>query len=60
MILLPKVWIKHMQQLPESGMGYHKVQVYVKGNRVFDRIIFNCELLNKALPVNANDIIDIR
>jgi len=60
---LSKVWVKKLLNLPETGMGYQKVDVLLKDGRKIEGVfVYNAEFLE--LPeayqgVTINDIVDI-
>lgn len=56
---LPKKWVEVLRNLPENGMGYHIVDIYVNHGVYRDAMIFNCEELAKDLPFKEEDITDI-
>ena len=62
---LPDKWIDVLVNTPESGMGYHHVNVETKDGKVFVRTILNCEWLavdiynSNKQPIKDDDIINI-
>ena len=43
-VKLAKKWVDYLTRQPESGMGYQKVDVRLKGNRVLQNVpVFNAE-----------------
>ncbi len=43
-VKLAKKWVDYLTRQPESGMGFQKVDVWLKGNRVLrDVLVFNGE-----------------
>jgi len=43
-IKLERKWVDYLIRQPESGMGFQKVDVRLKGNRVLnDVLVFNAE-----------------
>jgi hypothetical protein len=43
-VRLDERWIEHLVQLPESGMGYQRVDVrFADGREVKNAIVFNAE-----------------
>jgi hypothetical protein len=41
-VLLPDKFVKQLENIPESGLGFHVVNVTLKnGVRLFDRIVIN-------------------
>jgi len=46
---LPQRWVKRLLQLPESGMGYHRVDLRLEdGRELKDVLVVNAE--QAALP----------
>ena len=46
-IKLPEKWIVYLTQLPESGMGYQRVDVFFQdGSRQCDCVVSNSETLD--------------
>ena len=61
-ILLPDKFSKQLINSPETGMGYHKVDIYLKNGEVLkDRIVLNCSILTleKTLKLDINEIEEI-
>lgn len=62
-IPLPAVWAKRLCDLPESGMGYQRVDVALKtGERVSGVSVLNAEFLvwlSERAPIDADAIADI-
>ncbi len=61
---LPERWIDHLCKLPESGMGYQRVDIRLtNGDRITDVVVFNAEELECAIPTESfksEDIADIK
>jgi len=61
---LSKRWIiGKLLALPESGMGYHTVDIYLKSGTVVKKVlIINCETVvdQGNLTFSENDIQDIK
>ena len=58
---LPEVWIERLAHLPESGMGYQKVNIFLKGGAVVkDVIVLNAEECEVSEPFDAEDIVDVQ
>ncbi len=57
-------WTEHVCGLPETGMGYHVVDVILRnGERVQDIVIYNAEEMEwpaKKGLIEPEDILDIR
>ena len=59
-ILEPK-WIRRLSSLPESGMGYQRVDVrFVDGREVTDARVFNAQVLELPDDCRDSQIADIR
>lgn len=62
-IPLPAVWARRLCDLPESGMGYQRVDVDLKsGARVCGVLVLNAEFLvwpSERAPIDADAIADI-
>lgn len=62
---LPDSWVKRCSDMPESGMGYQKVDVIVddgkenKPERVISGIVLNCSVLETVESVDPSKILDI-
>ena len=63
-LYLTERWTNHLCSLPESGMGYQVVNVFLRnGREVRDIIVFNgreVEWPEEQLPIEPDDIVDIR
>jgi hypothetical protein len=58
-ILLPDVFIKTLINTPESGMGFHKVDVYLKNGEILkNQIVFNSSILSidSIIEISIEDI----
>ena len=57
---LPEQWTKYLQDTPETGMGYHKVDVFLKGETTIrGAIVHNGEMLEIPTEIpglTGNDI----
>lgn len=62
-IKLSKHWVEILSNLPESGMGYQKVNVKLKNGKVINNaLVFNAEELeipNTKTKITLSDIVDI-
>lgn len=62
-IKLSKHWVEILSNLPESGMGYQKVNVKLKNGKVINNaLVFNAEELeipNTKTKIILSDIVDI-
>jgi len=52
-------YIKYLQKLPESGMGYQKVVIIFKNGERINAVVLNGEILVTEDRININNIIDI-
>jgi hypothetical protein len=53
-VKLAKKWVDYLIRQPESGMGFQKVDVRLKGNRVLNDVpVFNAEEID--LPEDCAD-----
>ena len=53
-VKLERKWVDYLVRQPESGMGFQKVDVRLKGNRVLnDVLVFNAEEID--LPADCAD-----
>ena len=60
-VTLPQKWIDHLTQLPESGMGYQRVDVYFEdGHTQYDRLVLNAETIDLPDACMAKAIRDIK
>ncbi len=57
---LSRKWIEKLITLPESGMGYHVVDVILKnGTVVRGMMVLNCQDIMGAVYFSEDDIADI-
>lgn len=60
-IKLDQRWIKRLLELPESGMGYQRVDVrFANGRELDDVVVFNAEELEVPNEFAQAEIKDIR
>ena len=60
-VRLPEFWIDRLAHLPESGMGYQKVNIYLKGGKVVENVtVFNAEEFQVPQQFDASEIIDVQ
>lgn len=58
---LPEVWTERLVHLPESGMGYQKVNIFLKDGAVVENVIvLNAEECEVSENINAADIVDVQ
>jgi len=57
---LPRTWTDHLIDLPESGMGYQKVNIVLKRGRILkDVIVLNAEEAQVPESFEPSDIVDV-
>ena len=45
-VILPVEFVLQLELLPENGMGYHIVDIYLKNGSILkQKIVLNCEIL---------------
>ena len=63
LVPLRAVWINHLCQLSESGMGYQCVYIKLKNGEIIKRIVVNnAELLEwppERSPLDLDDVLDV-
>jgi hypothetical protein len=60
-IKLEQHWTKRLMQLPESGMGYQRVDLRLAdGRELKDLLVFNAEELEVSEELASDQIKDIR
>jgi hypothetical protein len=60
-IKLNENWSQHLVKLPETGMGYQKVDLIFKdGRKLKDLIVLNAEDCETEESFNVDDIADIK
>ncbi len=48
--------VQQLVNSPETGMGYHKVDVYLKSGKVIkEQVVFNCSILSLPNSINIAD-----
>jgi hypothetical protein len=58
---LPQTWTERLINLPETGMGYQKVNIVLKRGRVFkDVIVLNAEEAQVAESFDPAEILDVQ
>jgi hypothetical protein len=61
MRMLNRQWRETLSNMPESGMGYQKVDIFTIDGKVFSNIIIlNCEVLDRDLPIRNREILTIK
>lgn len=60
-IKLNDYWSQRLVQMPETGMGYQKVDLIFKDGRILaGLIVLNAEDCQTEQEFNAEDIVDIK
>ena len=60
-VRLPEIWSERLVQLPESGMGYQKVNITLKQGRILkDVIVLNAEECQSPETFDPSDILDVQ
>ena len=55
-ILLSDKFTKQLINTPETGMGYHKVDIYLKNGDVLkNKIVLNCSILTLENTIMLNN-----
>ena len=58
---LPELWIERLVHLPESGMGYQKINIILKRGRVLKNVIvFNAEECQVPESFEPSEIVDVQ
>jgi hypothetical protein len=59
-VRLPECWIEQLVRLPESGMGYQRVNITLKHGKVLrDVIVVNAEEARSPEPFEPSDILNL-
>ena len=61
-IMLPEKLTQKLINTPESGMGYHKVDVFLKNGIIIkNQIVLNCSILtiDKSIIISIDEIENI-
>jgi len=53
-------WIKVCSDLPESGMGFHYVDIHFANGQLIRTVIYNSSIVTYKESINVEDIVDIR
>lgn len=57
---LPERWTAHLVRLPESGMGYQRVDITLKNGKVLRNVVvLNAEEAQPAEPFEPADILHL-
>jgi len=60
-IRLNELWSQRLAQMPESGMGYQRVDITLKGRRVIENVtVFNAEECETSEDFDPADVVDIQ
>lgn len=59
-VRLPAIWIDHLIDLPETGMGYQRVNIHLKGGQVLhDVVVLNAEECQVSESFEPSEIEDV-
>jgi hypothetical protein len=59
-IHLPDRWTEQLLRLPESGMGYQRVNIILKHGKILrDVVVLNAEEAQTPEPFEPSDIVDV-
>jgi len=59
-IRLPAAWIERLVQLPETGMGYQRVNIRLRRGKVLSGVVvFNAEECQAPEPFDPSEIEDV-
>lgn len=59
-IRLPAIWIDRLVDLPETGMGYQRVNIRLSQGKVLKNVVvFNAEECQVAEPFEPSEIEDV-
>ena len=59
-VRLPAVWIERLIHLPETGMGYQRVNIRVRGGKVLNGVVvLNAEECQVPEPFDPSEIENI-
>lgn len=54
-IVLTEKFTKQLINTPETGMGYHKVDLFLKNGEIIkNQIVLNCSILTLEKSINVN------
>jgi hypothetical protein len=57
---LPKIWVDHLINLPETGMGYQIVDITMNDGSVFNGVkIINSSIIKSDEYIDVDNIKDI-
>ena len=60
-IQLPEQWSEELVRMPESGMGYQRINIRLKDGRTLKGVIvLNAEQAQVSEPFNPDDIIELQ
>jgi hypothetical protein len=60
-IQLPEQWSEKLVRMPESGMGYQRINISLKDGRTLrDVIVLNAEQAQVSEPFDPADIIELQ
>lgn len=60
-VVLNEFWSQRLAQMPESGMGYQKVDIVMKDHRLIENVIvLNAEVCQTPEDFDLSDIADVK
>lgn len=60
-VQLPQRWIEQLTHLPESGMGYQRVDIRLKEGKILKgMIVLNAEEVQAPEPFEPSEIVDVQ
>jgi hypothetical protein len=60
-VRLPEYWSERLIHLPESGMGYQRVNIVLKEGKVLKNVtVLNAEECQVSDPFEPSDIVDVQ
>jgi hypothetical protein len=60
-VRLPEQWSERLIHLPESGMGYQRVNIVLKEGKVLKNVtVLNAEECQVSEPFEPSDIVDVQ
>jgi len=59
-IHLPECWSRRLVQMPESGMGYQRVDLIFKDRRIENVIVLNAEDCQTDESFDPAELVDIQ
>ena len=63
-VALGKIWTERLCRLPETGMGYQRLDLSLRNGRTMRGVlVFNAEVMDwpdEAGPISPDEIVDMR